>query len=48
MLETFLSGGTFTDLLAEMSDVVDVGEQDKALAEQIAKDQETLQPSTRR
>ena len=43
LLETFLSGGTFTDLLTEMSNVVDVGEQDKALAQQIAKDQEVLQ-----
>jgi murein DD-endopeptidase MepM/ murein hydrolase activator NlpD len=42
MLETFLSGGTFTDLLAEMSYFIDVGEQDKALANQIAQDQETL------
>jgi len=42
MLETFLSGGTFTDLLAEMSYFIDVGEQDKALASQIAQDQETL------
>ena len=42
LLETFLSGGTFTDLLAEMSYYIDVGEQDKALAEQIAQDQETL------
>jgi Membrane proteins related to metalloendopeptidases len=42
MLETFLSGGTFTDLLAEMSYFIDVGEQDKALASQIALDQETL------
>ena len=42
MLETFLSGGTFTDLLAEMSYYIDVGEQDKALASQIAADQETL------
>lgn len=41
-LETFLSGGTFTDLLAEMSYYIDVGEQDKALANQITKDQETL------
>ena len=39
LLEAFLSGGTFTDLLAEMSYVIDVGEQDKALAQQIAKDQ---------
>ena len=42
LLETFLSGGTFTDLLAEMSYFIDVGEQDKALAKQIALDQETL------
>jgi len=41
-LETFLSGGTFTDLLAEMSYYIDVGEQDKALAKQISQDQETL------
>ena len=42
MLESFLSGGTFTDLLTEMSDYIDIGEQDKALAQQIAHDQETL------
>ena len=42
LLETFLSGGSFTDLLAEMSAYIDVGEQDKALANQIAHDQETL------
>jgi murein DD-endopeptidase MepM/ murein hydrolase activator NlpD len=42
MLESFLSGGTFTDLLSEMSYFIDVGEQDKALANQIAVDQETL------
>ena len=42
LLETFLSGGTFTDLLAEMSYYIDVGEQDKALATEIAHDQETL------
>jgi murein DD-endopeptidase MepM/ murein hydrolase activator NlpD len=41
-LETFLSGGSFTDLLAEMSYYIDVGEQDRALAEQIAKAKETL------
>jgi murein DD-endopeptidase MepM/ murein hydrolase activator NlpD len=41
-LETFLSGGTFTDLLAEMSYYIDVGEQDQALADQIAHDKETL------
>ena len=42
LLESFLSGGTFTDLLSEMSDYIDVGEQDKALAEQISLDQQTL------
>ena len=42
LLESFLSGGTFTDVLAEMSYYIDVGEQDKALAKQIAGDQETL------
>jgi murein DD-endopeptidase MepM/ murein hydrolase activator NlpD len=41
-LEAFISGGSFTDLLAEMSYYIDVGEQDKALADQIAKDKETL------
>ena len=41
-LETFLSGGTFTDLLTEMSYYIDVGEQDKALAQQIATDQVAL------
>jgi murein DD-endopeptidase MepM/ murein hydrolase activator NlpD len=41
-LETFISGGSFTDLLTEMSYYIDVGEQDKALADQIAKDKETL------
>jgi murein DD-endopeptidase MepM/ murein hydrolase activator NlpD len=42
LLESFLSGGTFTDLLAEMSSYIDVGEQDQALASQIAVDQQTL------
>jgi murein DD-endopeptidase MepM/ murein hydrolase activator NlpD len=42
LLESFLSGGTFTDVLAQMSYYIDVGEQDKALAQQIAHDQETL------
>jgi murein DD-endopeptidase MepM/ murein hydrolase activator NlpD len=41
-LETFLSGGTFTDLLAEMSYYIDIGEQDEALARQITTDKETL------
>ena len=42
LLESFLSGGTFTDVLAEMSYFIDVGEQDKELATQISRDQETL------
>lgn len=42
MLETVLSGGTFTELLTEMSYLIDVGEQDKAIALRIAQDQETL------
>ena len=41
-LETFLSGSTFTELLAEMSYYIDVGEQDQALADQISRDKETL------
>ncbi len=41
-LETFISGGTFTDLLAEMSYYIDVGELDKALAAEIAHDMEVL------
>lgn len=41
-LETFVSGGTFTDLLAEMSYYIDIGEQDQALAVQINRDKETL------
>ncbi len=42
MLETFLSGATFTDMLAEMSTQLDVADQDRALAQQIAQDRETL------
>ena len=42
MLETFLSGGSFTDVLSQVSYTIDVGEQDKALAEQIVRDQSTL------
>ncbi len=41
-LETLLSSGTFTDMLAEMSFYIDVAEQDKALAEQISRDKEEL------
>jgi murein DD-endopeptidase MepM/ murein hydrolase activator NlpD len=42
LLETFLSGESFADILTEVGYYMDVGEQDKALAEQIAQDQETL------
>ena len=42
MLESFLSSGSFSDLLAEMSYYIDVGEQDKALAQQVVQDQEEL------
>lgn len=42
MLESFLSGGTFTDVLAEVSYFIDVGEQDQALADGIATTQELL------
>jgi murein DD-endopeptidase MepM/ murein hydrolase activator NlpD len=42
MLESFLSGGTFTDVLAEVSYFIDVGEQDQALADSIARGQELL------
>jgi murein DD-endopeptidase MepM/ murein hydrolase activator NlpD len=42
LLETFLSGATFTDVLSQVSYFLDVSEQDKALALQIMADQETL------
>jgi len=42
LLEMFLSGGSFSDVLAEVSYHLDVGEQDRALAERIKRDQETL------
>jgi len=42
LLETLLSGQTFTDMLTQVSYYLDVGEQDKALAQQISHDQETL------
>ncbi|MEO5965399.1 MAG: peptidoglycan DD-metalloendopeptidase family protein [Candidatus Limnocylindrales bacterium] len=42
MLETFLSGASFTDMLAEMSSQLDAAEQDRALAQQIAADRATL------
>ncbi|HEU4672983.1 MAG TPA: peptidoglycan DD-metalloendopeptidase family protein [Candidatus Limnocylindrales bacterium] len=43
LLETFLSGGSFTDILTEVSYYLDVGQQDKQLAEQIAEDQQALE-----
>jgi murein DD-endopeptidase MepM/ murein hydrolase activator NlpD len=42
MLETFLSNASFTDILTEMGYQLDMGEQDKALAQQIERDQATL------
>ena len=42
MLETFLTGASFTDMLAAMSAQLDAAEQDRALAQQIALDRETL------
>jgi murein DD-endopeptidase MepM/ murein hydrolase activator NlpD len=42
MLETLLSGASFSDMLAEMSTQLDAAAQDRALAQQIAKDRETL------
>ena len=42
LLETFLSGGSFTDVIAEVSYINDFAEQDKMLAEQIVHDQATL------
>lgn len=42
MLETLLSGAQFHDVLAEMSYQMDVADQDRALAQRIARDRETL------
>ena len=42
MLETFLSGASFTDMLADMSSQLDVADQDRALAAQVQEDQATL------
>jgi murein DD-endopeptidase MepM/ murein hydrolase activator NlpD len=42
MLETFLSGASFTDMLVEMSEELDAAEQDRELARQIAEDRATL------
>ena len=42
LLESFLSGGSFADILTDVSYYEDIGEQDKVLADQIVRDQETL------
>jgi murein DD-endopeptidase MepM/ murein hydrolase activator NlpD len=42
LLETFLSGGTFTDVISEVGYINDVAEQDKTLADSIVRDQATL------
>jgi murein DD-endopeptidase MepM/ murein hydrolase activator NlpD len=42
LLETFLSGDSFTDVLTEVGYLMDVGEQDRELARQLALDGETL------
>ncbi len=42
LLETFLSGASFTDMLAAMSTQLDAAQQDQALARQINQDQATL------
>jgi murein DD-endopeptidase MepM/ murein hydrolase activator NlpD len=42
MLETFLSSESFTDILTEVGYQMDLGEQDKALAQQIEADQKAL------
>jgi murein DD-endopeptidase MepM/ murein hydrolase activator NlpD len=42
MLETLLSGASFTDMLVEMTSQLDVAAQDEALARQVSADQATL------
>ncbi|MEO8208397.1 MAG: peptidoglycan DD-metalloendopeptidase family protein [Chloroflexota bacterium] len=42
LLETFLSGETFTDVLAEVSYSLDFAQQDRELADQIVADQKVL------
>ena len=42
LLETFLSGDTFTDVLAEVSYQLDFAQQDRELADQIVADQNVL------
>jgi murein DD-endopeptidase MepM/ murein hydrolase activator NlpD len=43
LLETFLSGGSFTDVLSQVSYSIDMGEQDKALAQKIFNDTKALE-----
>ena len=43
LLEAFLSGDSFTDMLSQVTYYLDIGEQDRELAEQIIHDQEVLQ-----
>ena len=43
LLETILSADTFTDALADVGYYLDIGDQDKALADEIANDQKNLQ-----
>lgn len=42
LLETFLTGGTFTDVISEVGYINDFAEEDKRLAEQIVRDQQAL------
>ncbi len=42
ILDTFLSGGSFTDVISEVGYINDFAVQDKLLAEQIVRDQEAL------
>ncbi len=42
LIETILSAQSFTDVLEDVGSYLDFGEQDRALAERIAADQETL------
>ena len=42
LLETFLTGATFTDALTEAAAFLDIGQEDKVLAEAIVQDQQTL------
>ena len=46
MLETILSADSFSDAIADVGYLIDLGDQDRALAAQIAEDQKTLSRST--